>query len=217
MIPRAGLRVGLTGGIASGKSTVASMFAELGAITIDADKVVAHLYQPGNAGHRALVATYGDAIVREDGQIDRARLSAIAFSSADEAKKLNALIHPIVLAEEERMTAELTASREHAIVIVEATLLLEAGGKARYDRIIVVDVPPELQLARAVGRGMIEDEAARRMAHQMARDERLAAADFVIVNSGDREETRRAVGEVYAKLREELVQRALPRAAPEQS
>lgn len=211
------LRVGLTGGIASGKSTVASMFAELGAITIDADKVVAHLYQPGNAGHRALVATYGQSILTADGQIDRVKLSATAFSSADEAKKLNSLIHPIVMAEEARMAEELAASRGDAIVIVEATLLLEAGGKGRYDRIIVVDVPPELQLVRAVGRGMIEDEAARRMAHQMPRDERLAAADYVIVNSGDREETRRAVGEIYEALREELVQRALPRAAPDRN
>lgn len=212
---RVGLRVGLTGGIASGKSTVASMFAELGAITIDADKVVAHLYRPGNAGHRALVATYGEQILREDGEIDRVRLSSIAFSSSEEARKLNALIHPIVMAEEARMAEELAASRENAIVIVEATLLLEAGGKARYDRIIVVDVPPELQLARAEGRGMAGEEAARRMKHQMPREERLAAADYVIVNSGDREETRRAVAAVYAKLREEVVQRASRRAAPD--
>lgn len=208
------LRVGLTGGIASGKSTVAGIFAELGAITIDADKVVAHLYQPGNAGHRALVSTYGDEILRADGEIDRVKLSAIAFSSENEARKLNALIHPIVMAEEARMAEDLARSMDDAIVIVEATLLLEAGGKARYDRIIVVDVPPDLQLARAVGRGMIEDEAARRMKHQMPREERLAAADYVIVNSGDREETKQRVREVYAQLVEDLRKKKGPGLTP---
>lgn len=198
------LHVGLTGGIATGKSTVARLFAERGVITIDADKVVADLYRRGNAGHEALVRTYGEEILREDGEIDRVKLSKIAFSHENEAKKLNALIHPLVIAREAELAAELAGTREDAIVMIEATLLLESGGRQRYDRIVVVDVPPELQRQRGVGRGMAEDEVQRRMAHQMPREQRLAAADYVIVNTGELAETKRQVGEVHAKLLADL-------------
>ena len=188
------LRVGLTGGIASGKSTVMRQLAELGCITVDADAIVARLYEPGNAGHAALVETYGREILLADERIDRKKLADIAFSHPDEARKLNALIHPIVVAEEERM---MDSHGQDAIYVVEATLLLEAGGKQRYDRIVVVDVPPELQIERAIGRGMTREEAMRRIAHQMPRDERLRAADYVIDNRGDagalQKETRRVV------------------------
>ncbi|HEX2059731.1 MAG TPA: dephospho-CoA kinase, partial [Thermoanaerobaculia bacterium] len=159
------LRVGLTGGIASGKSTIVRMLADLGCVTVDADRIVARLYEPGQAGHEALVRTYGHEILLPDGAIDRKKLSDIAFSHPDEARKLNALIHPIVIAEQARMMAEVEARGEDAIFVVEATLLLEAGGKQRYDRIVVVDVLPEVQIARAVGRGMPREEVLRRMAH----------------------------------------------------
>lgn len=208
------LRAGLTGGIASGKSTVASLFAALGCITVDADKVVAHLYERGNAGHTAVVAAYGPGVLREDGEIDRVQLSGIAFSSAEEARKLNALIHPLVIEYEARLAREYEETVGDGIVMVEATLLLEAGGRQRYDKIIVVDVPQELQLRRAAGRGMAEDEAARRMAHQVPREQRLAAADYVIVNSGDLEETKRAVREVYEHLLADLEAKKSPGPKP---
>lgn len=194
------LRVGLTGGIASGKSTILKMFAELGVVTVDADAIVARLYEPGQPGHEALVRTYGPSILLPDGRIDRPKLASVAFSSEAEAKKLNALIHPIVMAEEARMSAATGAE----IFMVEATLLLEAGGRQRYDRIVIVDVDPAVQLERAVARGMTRDEAARRMAHQMPRAERLSYADYAIDNSGDVAQARREVQRVYDLLKTEV-------------
>ena len=194
------LRVGLTGGIASGKSTIMRSFAKLGCVTIDADAVVAKLYQPGNAGHEALVRTYGPSILLPDGTIDRRKLADTAFTSPAEAQKLNALIHPLVIAEEKRMMAK---DGKDAITIVEATLLLESGGKQRYDRIVVVDVDPEVQIARGIARGMTREEVTRRIAHQMPREERLRQADYVIDNSGDERQAERETRRVYEALEAE--------------
>ena len=193
------LKAGLTGGIASGKSTIAKMFGELGCTVLDADALVAELYRPGREGHEALIRTYGTGILRDDGEIDRQKLADIAFVDEASAKKLNALIHPLVITEEAR--------REPAgegIYVVEATLLLEAGGKQRYDKIIVVDVDPATQLARGVARGMTREEVERRIRHQLPRAERLAAADYVIDNSGDAVQARREVQRVYDALRRDL-------------
>ncbi len=194
------LRVGLTGGIASGKSTVREMLAALGCHTIDADKLVAELYEPGRAGHAALVATYGEQILREDRTIDRAKLANIAFSDPSEAKKLNALIHPIVIAETEARLAKI----EQGIAVVEATLMIESGGRNRYDKLVIVDVDPEVQVARGVARGLAREEVLRRIANQIPREERLRYADYVIDNSGDREQLEREVRRVYDALREDL-------------
>jgi dephospho-CoA kinase len=197
------LRTGLTGGIASGKSTIARIFASLGCITVDADQIVARLYQPGEAGHEAIVRSYGSGILLPDGTIDRRKLADVAFATDESAKALNALIHPLVIAEQARMMDD---TRE-GIVMVEATLLIESGGKDRYDRIVVVDVDPETQLARAVARGMTRDDAARRIAHQMPREERLRYADYVIDNNGDLRaaevETRRVFGALQRDLARE--------------
>jgi dephospho-CoA kinase len=199
------LRTGLTGGIASGKSTISRMFASLGCITIDADQIVAQLYEPGEAGHAALVRTYGSRILTEAGTIDRHKLADIAFANGESAKALNALIHPIVVAEEtKRMAAEEQRAGGDRIVIVEATLLIEAGGRERYDRIVLVDVDPETQLARAVARGMTAEDAARRVAHQMPREERLRYADYVIDNSGDLDAARTETTRVFQILRRDL-------------
>ena len=196
------LRVGLTGGIASGKSTIMRNFAALGCITVDADAVVAKLYQPGNAGHEAIVRTYGRDVLFPDGTIDRKKLADIAFASPAEAQKLNALIHPIVIAEQQRMMDE--HAGEDVIYIIEATLLLESGGKQRYDKIVVVDVAPEVQIARAIGRGMTREEVTRRIAHQMPREERLRQADYVIDNSGDESQAQMETRRVFELLRKDL-------------
>lgn len=194
------LRVGLTGGIASGKSTIREIFAKLGAVTIDADKLVAELYRPGAAGHDALVRTYGREILRPDGEIDRERLAEIAFRSADAAQKLNHLIHPLVLDEADRRVAAVT----DGIVIVEATLLIEAGAVERYDKLVVVDVDPETQIERGVARGMSREELTRRIANQLPREERLRHADYIIDNSGDLAAAERRTREVYRGLTEDL-------------
>jgi dephospho-CoA kinase len=194
------LYVGLTGGIASGKSTIARMFANLGCIVVDADQLVARLYQPGQAGHEALVRTYGTGMLLPDGTIDRRKLADFAFATTESAKALNALIHPLVVAEEVRMMEEV----REGIVMVEATLLIEAGGRDRYDRIVVVDVDPETQLLRAIARGMSAEDAARRIAHQMAREERLRYADYVIDNNGDLLAAEVETQRVFALLRRDL-------------
>ncbi len=200
------LRVGLTGGIASGKSTIARTFAGLGALTIDADEVVARLYRPGQAGHEAIVRTYGQGVLLPDGEIDRPELAELALSTAEGARQLNALIHPLVIAEEMRLMAEEEQRfpGRDRIVIVEATLLLESGGKARYDRIVVADVPPELQIERGAARGMAREEVARRMARQLPREERLRQADYVIDNSGDVQQTEGETRLVFERLQQDL-------------
>jgi dephospho-CoA kinase len=203
------LTVGLTGGLASGKSTVARTLAALGAMTIDADAVVARLYRQGEAGHDALVGAYGREILLPNGEIDRAKVADIAFASPEAAQRLNALIHPLVIEEERRMIdgeAERFPDRDR-IVVNEATLLLEAGGKGRYDKIVVVDVPPEVQIERAVARGMSRDDAARRIARQMPREERLRHADYVIDNSGDERSGEIATHQIFEKLKNDLARK----------
>ncbi|HEY0592099.1 MAG TPA: dephospho-CoA kinase [Thermoanaerobaculia bacterium] len=196
------LRVGLTGGLASGKSTVAGFLAGLGCKVVDADRVVEELYEPGEPGYRAIVAEYGPSILQKDGSIDRVRVAAIAFATPEATRRLNELIHPLVLAREARMMADEAerASGVPAIFVVEATLLLESGGRERYDRIVVVDVPPEVQIERAVRRGMDRHDARRRIERQMARAKRLAAADYVIDNADDEAALERKTREVYESL-----------------
>lgn len=209
------LKVGLTGGIASGKSTIVRMLAGLGCITVDADAIVARLYRPGELGHEAIVRTYGQEILLPDGEIDRKKLADIAFSKPEEARKLNALIHPIVIAEQARLFREAEERGEDAIYIVEATLLLESGGRQRFDRIVVVDVDPEVQIARAIGRGMTIEEAKRRIAHQMPREERLRQADYVIDNSGDEGAALAEATRVYELLQADLeAKKKSPELAP---
>jgi dephospho-CoA kinase len=200
------LRVGLTGGFASGKSTVARTLAGLGCVSIDADSVVTRLYRPGEPGYEALVHAYGKEILRPDGEIDRPKLASIAFVNDASAKKLNALIHPLVIAQEEQVIrgeARRFPDRDR-IVVVEATLLLESGGRKRYDRIVVVDSEPSLQIERAVARGMDRQDAERRMARQMPRDERRRQADYIIENNKDIGSLEAETVRVYEKLRRDL-------------
>jgi dephospho-CoA kinase len=202
------LRVGLTGGIASGKSTVRELFGSLGCHVIDADKLVATLYEPGRAGHAALVRTYGSQILRDDETVDRVKLANIAFSHPDEAKKLNALIHPIVVQYTNELLDEYERTHGDGIVVVEATLLIESGGRRRYDKIVVVDVTPETQIERGIARGLTREEVTRRIANQLPRDERLRHADYVIDNNGSREQLEPEVQRVLSALRGDLARKS---------
>ncbi len=196
------LRVGLTGGLASGKSTVATILAGLGCKVVDADRIVDELYEPGEPGYEALLGEYGPSILSPDGSIDRPRVASIAFSTPEATRRLNELIHPLVLEREARLIAEEQARDPHApqIFVVEATLLLESGGRDRFDRIVVVDTPPGSQMERAVRRGMGPADASRRIERQMLRAERLAAADYVIDNSGDEPALEAATRLLYRQL-----------------
>lgn len=196
------LRTGLTGGIGAGKTTVARLLAGLGCFVVDADRIVSDLYRPGAPGFAVVVEHYGRGILDSRGELDRAKLAKIAFSSNEEAARLNSLIHPLVIAREEKIIEDEIERfpESHRIVVVEATLLIEAGGRERYDRIIVVDARPEIQLKRARERGMRKADVERRMSRQMAREDRLAAADFVIHNDGDMVELEREVVRVHAML-----------------
>jgi dephospho-CoA kinase len=198
------LRVGLTGGIASGKSTVAKLLHELGCYVIDADQIVRSLYEPGAKGHRALVNEYGPSLLDDSGNINRAALSELALSTAEGAVRLNALIHPLVIEEQTKQLADLEAGGSDRIAVVEATLLIESGGRKRFDTIVVVDVPEEIQLQRAVRRGLSPDEARKRMARQLTRQKRIEVADYVIENSGDEDALRIAVAELHGRLMREL-------------
>ncbi|HET7711039.1 MAG TPA: dephospho-CoA kinase [Thermoanaerobaculia bacterium] len=201
------LKVGLTGGISSGKSTVAGTFREFGCTVVDADQLVGELYAPGRPGHIALRREYGDAILTDDERIDRRKLANIAFETPEQTARLNALIHPLVIAEEERIVRSLTGDQ---ILVVEATLLLESGGRNRYDKVVVVDIDPILQIERAITRGMHPGDVRRRIAGQMRREERLAQADYVIENNGTLAKLAAAVWEVYTHLQEDLAKKKRP-------
>lgn len=206
------LRVGLTGGIASGKSTVGRFLARFGCFVVDADTLVASLYRPGQPGHVALVERYGVEILTPDGLVDRRRLADRAFRDEASAAELNALIHPLVVEEERRVIAsEEARAPGDRIVVVEATLLLEAGGKLRYDRIVVVDADEKSQIAHGIRRGMEESDIRRRIANQMPAEERLAQADYVIVNRGDLPALERETRRVYELLKEDLRRSACPK------
>ncbi len=196
------LRVGLTGGIGSGKSAVAGRFGALGAVVLDGDKAARAIVEPGTAGLARIAESFGPDVLRADGSLDRARLAGIVFSDPAALEKLNAITHPLIhqhiLAAEE---AAVAASGPGTIVVHDIPLLAEGQGAADFAVVIVVDVPPELQVARLAGRGMPEDQARARMAAQATREQRLAIADIVIDNSGTLEDLDRRVGEVWDELR----------------
>lgn len=191
-------RIGLTGGIASGKSTVSARFAELGAVVVDADLLARQVVEPGTPGLAAVVAEFGQGVLAADGNLDRPALGALVFASTDRRRALEAIIHPLVHA----AGAELEArAGEGTLVVHDIPLLAEGGRSSDFDAVVVVDVPEQTQVERMVrDRGMSQDEAAARMAAQATRTQRLAIADIVIENTGTLAELVARVDEVYAEL-----------------
>ncbi len=193
------LRVGLTGGIGSGKSEVSKRLAAQGAVVIDADAIAREVVAAGTDGLAEVIGTFGPEVLRADGELDRPRLGDIVFADPQLRGKLNAIIHPRVGAQ----MAELEqAVGPGAIVVHDVPLIAENGRADAYDVVVVVDVPPRIQIERLVRyRGMTRDQARARMAAQASREQRLAIAGIVIDNSGSLAELDRQVGDLWAELR----------------
>jgi len=196
------LRVGLTGGIGSGKSTVSARMGELGAVVLDADKAARAVVEPGTPGLAAITAAFGADVLAADGSLDRAKLAGIVFADEAALGRLNAITHPLIheyirAAEE----AAIRAGGDDLVLVHDVALLAEWGRAKEFDLVIVVDVPTETQLERLTGqRGMAEEQARARIAAQATREQRLAVADIVIDNSGTRDDLNRRVDEVWADL-----------------
>lgn len=206
------LKVGLTGGIASGKSVVGEMFAALGARTVQADAIAHQLLQPGEAVYDEIVRHFGCEILNPDGTVNRPRLAEAAFGSPNRntglrVEELNRIVHPAVIRRQEQWMDEVGLQDPRAIAIVEAALIVEAGAGRRFDRLVVVTCRPEQRIQRWARRqGITEDvarlEVTRRMAAQLPDEEKIKLADFVIDNSGSLDATRRQVEDVYIRLKE---------------
>lgn len=199
------LKVGLTGSIAVGKSYVCSVFRELGAFVIDADQIARDVVARGTPGLRSIVEEFGDEVIARDGSLDRKKLAEIVFNDEEKRLRLNAIVHPLVINEQDRILSEIEATGRSAIVIVEAALMIESGGFRRFDRLIVVWCRPEIQIQRLMSRdGLTSDEAEKRIAAQMPQSEKMRYADFLIDTSEGFESTRKQCEDVYAELKKLL-------------
>ena len=192
------MRVGLTGGIASGKSTVASILVELGAVLIDGDALAREVVARGTPGLARVVAEFGEDLLTAEGDLDRPALGRVVFSDEAARKRLEAITHPLIF---ERY-AELEAAAGAAdLVVHDIPLLAESGRADTFDEVIVVDVPHELQVQRMVrDRGWTREEATSRIAAQATREDRLAIATYVVDNTGSLEQLRARVEEIYGEL-----------------
>ncbi|WP_051388962.1 dephospho-CoA kinase [Arthrobacter sp. 35W] len=191
------LSLGLTGGIASGKSLLSARFRELGAVVIDADQLARQVVATGTPGLAAVAAEFGPGVLDADGGLDRPALGAIVFADPDRLKALNAITHPLVRAEAARLSA---AAGPGQVVVQDIPLLVETGQGAAFHLVLVVDAPVEQQLARMVAhRGMAEADALARIAAQASREQRLAAADVVIDNSAGPEAALAALDALWQK------------------
>ncbi|MEV4219489.1 MULTISPECIES: dephospho-CoA kinase [Nonomuraea] len=196
------LKIGLTGGIGSGKSEVARRLAARGAVVIDADRIAREVVEPGTPGLARVVAEFGDGVLRADGSLDREKLGGIVFADPDRLAALNAIVHPLVGERVARLQGE---ADDDAIVVYDVPLLAENKLAPMYDVVIVVDAADDVRVARlAEHRGMAEHDARARIAAQATRDERLAVADVVIPNEAGLDELEARVAEVW----DDLVRRA---------
>ena len=200
------LRVGLTGGIATGKTTVVAMLRELGCRVLEADKIAHQTIEPGGGAYDDVVREFGRGILTAEGLVDRRKLGSIVFADPQRLARLNAIVHPLVLEEQSRQLAAIEKGDARAIAVVEAALLIEAGFDRKLDRLIVTWCTPEQQLARltqsGAGRGLTVEQARQRIAAQMPIEEKRQRADDEIDCSGTIENTRAQVNALFGKLKE---------------
>ena len=191
------MRVGLTGGVGSGKSTVARLLAEHGAVVIDADAIAREVVEPGTPGLAAVVEQFGADVLTADGALDRPKLAALVFADGEKRAQLNAIVHPLV----GRRTAELMAAAPpDAVVVYDVPLLVESDLAGGFDLVVVVEARVETRLARLAGRGMAEADARERMAAQATDDQRRAVADVVVDNDGSVEELTQNVDDLWSLI-----------------
>jgi dephospho-CoA kinase len=196
------LKVGLTGGLASGKSFIGRALESMGAKVIRADELGHRAIEPGGPAYEAVISEFGSGILNEDSTIDRRKLAGLVFPHPERLAKLNDLIHPHVFRMEEELTGRYGAEDPRAIVVVEAAIMIETGSHGRYEKLIVAVCPRELQIGRAMRRdGITREEAEARLARQLPLEEKVRMADFVIDTSESKEETLERTREVYERLR----------------
>jgi dephospho-CoA kinase len=204
------LLVGLTGGIASGKSTVSAMLAERGAEVIDADHIARQVVMPGNPAWCKIRDHFGPGVLFNDGSIDRQALADVVFGDPAKLTLLNEITHPEIFA---RIADRLEAHHDQDVVVVlDAALLIEAGLAAGVDVLVVVHSPREIQVERLAAKGMAERDASARIAAQLAPEQRLQRADIVIDNTGTLEELGRRMDQLWAELQRRLAERTGPAA-----
>jgi dephospho-CoA kinase len=192
-----GVRVGLTGGVGSGKSTVAQLLAGHGATVFDADAIAREVVETGTPGFDAVVAQFGTDIVAADGSLDRAALAALVFTDEGARRELNAIVHPLV---GERFAAQMAAAAPDSIVVYDVPLLVEGNLAEGFDVVVVVEADQQTRVARLRKRGMPEQDARARMATQASDEQRRAVAHELINNDGDRESLETQVGELWERL-----------------
>ncbi|NPA54379.1 MAG: dephospho-CoA kinase [Aquificae bacterium] len=195
------LKVGLTGSIGTGKSTVAKIFQELGAYVIDADKIVHQLLKKEDVKQKIKEA-FGN-VFDENGEIDKKKLAGIVFNNLEKKKQLEGILHPLVFQEIQKWLKEIEKKDPEAVAIAEVPLMIETGSYKNYDKIIVVYAPEELQMERLVKKGMTKEEALRRIKSQMPIEEKIKYADIVIENTESIQKLSKKVEKVYELLKEE--------------
>ncbi len=195
------LTIGLTGGIASGKSLVAAYFKRLGATVVDADVIAREVVKPHTAGWQEVVAAFGPSILAPDGTIDRAKLGSIVFSDQHRRDTLNAILHPYILHAIREQITNIAKQDPHAVIVVDVPLLVECGLQREFDAIVVVWVPQELQLKRLMERDQLNaSEALQRIAAQMDINEKQTHATYVIKNDKDRKHTEEQVKKIFKEI-----------------
>jgi dephospho-CoA kinase len=190
------LRIGLTGGIGSGKSTVAALLAERGARVVDADRIAREVVEPGTPGLAAVVAEFGEGVLAADGALDRPALAALVFADPAARARLDAVVHPLVRA---RAAEQLAAAPPDAVVVQDVPLLVETGNAGSHDLVLVVETDQDIRVARLVDRGMTAEDARARIASQATDAQRRAVADVVLRNDGDRDALAAQVDRFWAE------------------
>lgn len=196
------LRIGLTGGIGSGKSTVSALLARRGAVIIDSDRIAREVVEPGTPGLAAVVEAFGPQVLTADGALDRPALAAVVFADPEARRRLDAIVHPLVRARAKELAAAAPAG---AVVVHDVPLLVETGQAGSYDVVLVVEACPETRVARLVQRGLAETDARARIAAQATDEQRRAVAHVVLDNSGTPEELAAQVDRFWAERVEPAV------------